>query len=201
VCSTRVSRSTHPAAHCWSIQIRVKSELKLCGRRRGSGELRGRGSGCESAAGAILTCDRSHQKNHTPAGTSAEDLRSPCNRALAFRCVPSLGGGSSSYPWSVIEYRLFQGKPPSGAPRPHTPRGAFTLIAAHNPRAERTHTSGGPSCSGNSAQPTSDPSQLGCWSVAPFCPHTPQRADARSTSDDVSGPHRIISGVSATGAL
>jgi hypothetical protein len=52
---------------------------------------------------------------------------------------------------------------------------------------------------GNGAQPTSRPIQLGCCKTAPLRPHASHRAEARSRSLDAFGPHRMIRGVSANG--
>ena len=52
---------------------------------------------------------------------------------------------------------------------------------------------------GNGANPTFKPAQLGCVSVAPLCPQLVQRAERRNTSLDTSGPQRMISGASAMG--
>jgi hypothetical protein len=54
---------------------------------------------------------------------------------------------------------------------------------------------------GNGAKPISPPAQPGICSVVPWCPHLEHRARWRSMSLDASGPHRIIAGAKAIGAL
>jgi hypothetical protein len=53
---------------------------------------------------------------------------------------------------------------------------------------------------GQGAKLICSPIKPGCCSVAPLVPHFVQRAQRRSLSLDVSGPHRIISGAYAIGA-
>ena len=47
--------------------------------------------------------------------------------------------------------------------------------------------------------PTSAPTQLGSWSVAPLWPHAVQRARRRSTSLDALAPHRMTGMAQASG--
>jgi hypothetical protein len=54
--------------------------------------------------------------------------------------------------------------------------------------------------SGNGANPTSSPTQLGCVRLAPLLPHLAQRTERRIMSLLASCPHRMIKGVSAMGA-
>ncbi len=48
--------------------------------------------------------------------------------------------------------------------------------------------------------PTSAPTQLGSWSVAPLWPHAVQRARRRRTSLDTSAPQRITGTAQGSGA-
>ena len=124
--------------------IRVKRELKLCDRRRGSGELRGRGSV------RIPLCSRSHfdvrQIAPEKSGTSAEDLRLPGTGKEVDPVCLVLAATRPPKPWNVNR-RLRESRQCGAPGMTHTHRGAFALIAAH-PRAALRGNHGGswPSC-------------------------------------------------------
>ena len=54
---------------------------------------------------------------------------------------------------------------------------------------------------GNVSHPTALPRHDGCRKVTPLRPHRAHRADWRSLLLETSGPHRMINGAIATGAL
>jgi hypothetical protein len=55
-----------------------------------------------------------------------------------------------------------------------------------------------PLAAGNASHPVTASPQLGCCNVAPWRPHSEQRAFRRKMSDDASVPQRMTKGTSAT---
>jgi hypothetical protein len=54
---------------------------------------------------------------------------------------------------------------------------------------------------GNASHPTALPRHDGCCRVTPLRPHRAHLADWRNLLLEASGPHRMINGIIATGAL